>query len=213
MARAVSARERNLLVVLLGMALIYGFYRMRGGPESAGAARSVGAETEKAAKLLGAPVVNMAALDRPVDPIENGGRDIFKYTQRPPSPEEVRRMREEAARQAKAAELARKQEEERQRLLAEQQAREAEERAKLPPQPPPPPRPPAIAFRFIGYIGPKDERVAAFMEGQNSIFVAKVGDIVQEQFKIMAIRYDSVVIGYTKPEFKGQSQELPLARN
>lgn len=208
MARSISSRERNLLVVLLLIGAGWIYVQLRKEDSTAKAAGEPGGKAAHAAKFTAAPVVKMALLERPAEPISEAGRDLFKYAPRPPSPEEVRKMREEAARQAKAAEIARKQEEERQRLLAEQAARENEERAKLPPPPPPPPQPPAIGFKYVGFIGPKDAKIAVFEDGQNTL-LASVGDTVQEQFRVVAINYDSVVIGFTRPEFKARTQELP----
>jgi len=135
---------------------------------------------------------------------------VFKYAARPPSMAEYRRMKEEAARAKKQAE-----ELEKQRLIAEAKAaeeqRQRDEYNRLHPPPTPPPMPPPITFTFLGYVGPAHDRIAAFEEN-NQTFVAKTGDVVKNNFKIQEIRYESVVIAYVDPRFKGQSRELALSR-
>ena len=211
MARSLSKREKRLLLILT-VVVVPVLWGMWGGSGRGPGPVASGAQHGRRARADVAPRVAMDLLERPVEPFDARARDLFKYSQRPPSAAEVRRMREEAARQAREAERLRKAEEERLRLLAEQQARDAVERAKLPPPPPPPPRPPSITFRYIGYIGPKNSKIACFRDGENTL-LAGVGETVQQHFKVVAINYDSVTMGYTKQEFKGQTQELPLARN
>jgi hypothetical protein len=77
-----------------------------------------------------------------------------------------------------------------------------------PPQPPPPP---TISFRFLGFVGPPTGRIAAFEENDTT-FVATTGEIVKKEFRIDEIKYESVVISYVNPQFKGQVRELPLMR-
>ncbi|HJQ97139.1 MAG TPA: hypothetical protein VJ826_02440 [Candidatus Polarisedimenticolaceae bacterium] len=207
MARAATRREFLLIGVLGVAALVWMF--LSGGEEAPQTVAARRAQ-EKAQAFPKAPVVHMEMLDKSIVAYDAKGRDVFKYATRPPSMAEYRRMKEEAARakkqaeemakaQAIAAEKARLEEEERQKYLAAH------------PPPTPPPVPPPITFTFLGYVGPASDRIAAFEEN-NQTFVAKTGDVVKNNFKIQEIRYESVVIAYVDPRFKGQSRELALSR-
>jgi hypothetical protein len=61
----------------------------------------------------------------------------------------------------------------------------------------------------LGFVGPPTARIAAFEEN-NTTFVAKAGEVVKTEFRIDEIKYESVVISYVNPRFKGQVRELPL---
>jgi hypothetical protein len=209
MARALTRREINLVA---GLALAAGAWMWTSWgdeePQAAAAAKQPGGGKPLAMGRV--PVVHMDQLDKTVVAYDSRGRDLFKYSTRPPSWAEVRRMKAEAE-AARKAQLAA---EEAARLLAEQKAREDAERAaylaKNPPKPPPP-QPPPVNFRYIGFVGPPKDRVAAF-DFNNETFVAKAGDIVRKDYRIDEIRYESVLISFVNPQFKGQTRELPLSR-
>ena len=104
--------------------------------------------------------------------------------------------------------------EEKARLEALARAEEERKRQEFLAQNPPPPmapQPPPISFRFLGFVGPPTGRIAAFEEN-NTTFVAASGEIVKKEFRIDEIKYESVVISYVNPLFKGQVRELPLMR-
>lgn len=210
MARRPSRRE-GFLIAGLGVALAVWLWRAWGtdAPQAqATAERRADAKRELA--LGTAPIVHMDLLDRAVVKYDHGGRDLFKYSVRPPSWAQVKQMRAAAAAAAKAQREA----EERARLAALQRQKEdAERQAYLAahPAPPPPPQPPTIAFKFLGFVGPPSGRIAAFEENETT-FVAKTGEIVKREFRIDEIKYESVVISYVNPTFKGQVRELPLMR-
>ena len=211
MARKPSRRE-VLLVGFLGLALAVWLWRAWGTEAPAASAESGGkrADAKKDVVLGIAPVVHMELLDKAVVKYDQNGRDLFKYSVRPPSWAQVKQMRAAAAAAAKAQREA----EERARLEAIERAKqEAERQAYLAahPVPPPPPQPPAIAFKFLGFVGPPNGRIAAFEENEQT-FVAKTGEIVKKEFRIDEIKYESVVISYVNPTFKGQVRELPLMR-
>jgi hypothetical protein len=210
MARTPSRRE-GLLLAGLGVALAaWLWHSWVGDQPAAGATAAKRAEARKDLVMGAVPVVHMEQLDKAVVKYDSAGRDLFKYSTRPPSWAQVKQMRAAAAAAAKAQ----KEAEEKARLLAEQRAKEeAERQAYLAahPQPPPPPQPPVIQFKFLGFVGPPNNRIAAFEENDVT-FVAKTGEIVKTQFKIDEIKYESVVISYVNPTFKGQTRELPLMR-
>ncbi len=81
-----------------------------------------------------------------------------------------------------------------------------------PPLPPPrrPPGPPEPKFHYLGYIGPKDAKIAAF-DGGDGVIIARAGDVVSDtQFRLKAFRYQAVVLEYLDEKFKGQTAELQL---
>ncbi|HEX4823133.1 MAG TPA: hypothetical protein VFV19_02355 [Candidatus Polarisedimenticolaceae bacterium] len=210
MARALSKRERNLLAALALGAGIWMWYSWGSGDAPAVAAKKE-AEKAKSALVMGkVPLVHMELLDKAETNYDSHGRDLFKYSTRPPSVAEVRRMKAELAAAQKAAALAA----EAQRKAAEEAAQRAAAaaiEAKLHPPPPPKPQPPPVTFRYIGFVGPPKDRVAAF-DLNNETFVAKAGEVVRKDYRIDEIRYESVLISFVNPEFKGQTRELPLSR-
>ena len=136
------------------------------------------------------------------------GRNLFNYDKPKPTKEEIaaiQRAQEEAQRRA---------EEERKRMeieakkMAEISQQEAAERADLPPPPPPAPQ---MNFKFIGYLGNPDDKIAVLEEGADFYFV-KQGEVVKDHFLIVKVDFDSVVVGYDKPEWQSQMRVLPLGR-
>jgi hypothetical protein len=196
MARQLSSRERRLLIVL-GLAVVATAWFMLGGDDPS----RVGGEddAEAGAGAMGsAPRVMMTLLTRDAEPYDPNGRDLFKYGQRPPSPEDIeaRKRREEAQR-------------DRQRQLQEQAAR-AQEAKRVVPKREVGPRPPRATFRYLGYLGPKDERIAVF-EQKEELILARVGELVEEDFRVMEIQYESVVLGFTDPRFESRTETLEMA--
>jgi len=210
MARRLSRRE-GLLIAGLSVALIVWLWRVWSTEAPAvTAAAAKRADAKKELVTGTAPLVHLDLLNRAVVKYDQAGRDLFKYSVRPPSWEQVKQMRAAAAAAAKAQ----KEAEERARIAAEQRQKEEAERQAylaLHPVPPPPPQPPAITFKFLGFVGPPSGRIAAFEEN-DATFVAKTGEIVKKEFRVDEIKYESVVISYVNPTFKGQVRELPLVR-
>ena len=209
MARNLSSRE-GLLIGGLALAAALWLWKVWGTDAPHEAAQAQKAEARRAAAVGIAPVVHMDQLDKTVVAYDGKGRDLFKYATRPPSWAEVKRMRADAAAAAKAQREA----EARAQAEALRQAeedRKAREYLALHPPPPPPPVPPVVTFQFIGFIGPPGERIAAF-EQNNETFLGRSGEIVKREFKVEEIRYESVVLSYVDPKFKGQVRELPLSR-
>jgi hypothetical protein len=208
MARALSRRELLLAagVSIAAVVWLWHAWGTEAPHETAAAAKRAEAKRELA--MGKTPLVHLDLLDKSVVKYDPAGRDLFKYSVRPPSWKQVKEMRAAAAAAAKAQkeaeERARIAELERQRLEAARQAELA-----LHPLPPPPPQPPAITFKFLGFVGPPTARIAAFEENETT-FVAKAGEVVKKEFRIDEIKYESVVISYVNPRFKGQVRELPL---
>lgn len=206
-----ASKRQTYLVVGLGLALAIWLWRSWNSeaPQSqAAAARSASAKKELVVAKV--PVVHMDLLERAVVKYDPAGRDLFKYSTRPPSWGQVKQMRAAAAAAAKAQ----KEAEERARLEAIERAKQEEERRAYlaaHPVPPPPPQPPAITFKFLGFVGPPADRIAAFEENEQT-FVAKTGEVVKKEFRIDEIKYESVIISFVNPQFKGQIREMPLMR-
>jgi hypothetical protein len=208
MARSLSRRE-GLLLAGMGLAAAVWLWRSfnTDAPQAAAAAAKR-AEGRKELAMGKVPIVHMDLLDRAVVKYDPAGRDLFKYAVRPPSWAQVKQMR--AA--AEAAAKAQKEAEERMRIA--ELARQKEEADRLAylaehPPPPPPPVPPAIPFKFLGFVGPPAARIAALEQNENT-FVVKAGEIVGRDFRIDEIRYESVMVSYVDPRFKGMVKEIPL---
>ena len=152
--------------------------------------------------------------DRPgYDP---SGRNIFQFGVIPPPPPQVLSAEEQAAiRKAQEdAEKARQAALEAQRKAQEDAARvqqqQIEAQKNLPPPPPPKPVPPPINYKFIGYIGPPEAKIAVLHDGVDMVF-ARRGEVIGEKFKILEIGYESIKFGYTDAQFKGETTTLPMS--
>lgn len=210
MARTLSAREGKLLAALVAAVAVWAWFSGRGRLDRPGASPASAREEGKAQSLGDPPVVRLDLLARRSPDYDPAGRDLFKYAPRPPSPVEIRRMREEEERRRREAEeAARRAAEEAARRAAEEAARQAE-LARNPP-PPPPPQPPPIPLKFIGVIGPRKDKVAVFETGKD-LLLAKKGETVQGEFRVVDIKFESVVVGYTRKEFQHLTRELPMVR-
>lgn len=207
MALSFSAREKRLLGVFAILAALFLWWRWTDDAPQGPRGDANGKKDEKA--LREAPRVRMDLLTRAAEPYEGKGRDLFKYAPRPPSAAELRRLREEAERLRREEEARQKAAAEAARLAA---LAEQERAAQLVANPPDPPRPqpPVIAFKYIGTFGPKEGKIAVFEDGKG-LFLGRVGETVREQFKVVEIKHNTVVMGYTRPEFQSETKELPMA--
>ena len=160
------------------------------------------AQPAPAARAQGLPRPGTAAGRAPaVPPPANAGddeaglppRNLFAFEQDPAVILAQRRQAQEAA--EKAAEAAKK-------------AQWIKAHTYGPPPPPPPPQPPAIPFSFIGYFGPADDRLAVFQtQGSNVLLLARKGETVLNQFRVVDIGYESAEIGFQG--FK-ETRRIPL---
>jgi hypothetical protein len=83
------------------------------------------------------------------------------------------------------------------------------------PKPPPPPapvqpKPPQPKFRYIGYIGPANNRFAAFDTGEESPLMKRVGEVVEELYRVASFEHEAVKLTYPDERWKGQTTELAL---
>jgi len=63
-----------------------------------------------------------------------------------------------------------------------------------PPTPTPTPPPPPIRVKFYGFASKSSEPKRIFLADQDEVFVAKQGDIVERQYKVIQINNTNVVI-------------------
>jgi hypothetical protein len=132
------------------------------------------------------------------------GRSLFRYTEPPPTPAQIQQLEDQRKRAAEDAE--------RQRQAQIQQQAAAEAAAKLAAQQaeeagPQKPQPPEIGFTYIGYMGPREDRVAVLLDRENRVHVVKEGEIVGQRFRVVHIGYSYLEMGWT--EFEG-SRPIPL---
>jgi len=204
MARKLSSREKMLAFVLVAAAawVVWSQATKQIGPGST----DLGVEKGKEASISAAPVVRMDLLERHSEAFDGGRRDLFQYSVRPPTAAEIRARREEEERQRRQAEIEAKAQAEAAARMAAEREQRAKEIALNPPRPAAPP----IQLKYLGYFGPQKDKIAAFEDGEE-VLVAKQGDIVKGQFRVVEIRYESVVMGYTNPQFKTETRELAMA--
>ena len=180
--RKLNPREYTL-VILLGVVAIFLFYynrdaRLGGGPSGSLAGEDL--------KFGNAPWVRLDLLAGQLEGYDADGRDLFKYyTPPPPKPKPV--------------------------------VRAPPKPVERPPQPrvkrePPPrvdtgPKPPAINFVYLGYLGPKNGKIAVFEDGQD-VVLARAGEVVKDQFRVVEFGFEAVVMGYVDERFKDQTSEL-----
>jgi hypothetical protein len=206
MARKLSKREVGLLSFLTVAAVSYLVYVWLQQGSIGRRVDGTAEEKKTAVSKEPPPVVRMDLLARPVDPYDGSGRDLFQYSQRPPSAEEIRRLKEEAERRRKEAEEAAK----RAAIDAAERQKQQEVAAREAVLHPPPPQPPAINLRYLGVIGPKDDKIVVF-EDAGQLLLARRGEVVKDQFRIVDVKWQSVIMGFVRPEFKGQTRELTMA--
>lgn len=180
--RSLSKRE----LILIGLALIagLGYLFLRGGGLGGGA----GSEATQVLSFdADAPVVRMDRLARLAEDFDAAGRDLFKYG--PPPNQPRREVRKPPPKKTPPPR--------REPPRVEPQA----------PRKPPPPRAPTPTFEYVGYLGPKDDRIAVLSQG-DEMQLARIGDVVEEQFRLLEFKYEIIVIGYTDERFREQSMEL-----
>jgi len=190
--RAPSNREWVLLV-MLGVVAIAILYFSEGNLLSGGrtAVDAEGQEFDEA------PVVHLSRLGREPENFDPNARDLFKYgppprVGAPPPPT---------------------------RVVAPPPTRTVQPPAKVPKRTPPPrvvrepagPRPPKPNFSYLGFLGPKENRIFVFADGTD-LMLARVGEVVQEEFKVVEFKYEAVVMGYTDDRFADMTTELTWNR-
>ena len=212
-------KKKEILLGAILVAIAFALWHNFGGGEDT-AVSSGPARGGPAARLnldgIRLPSVNWAALNAPRPVYDPNGRNIFAWgvlpvpTPPPLTPQEKAAIAEaqrqaEEERKRQEALLQQQQTQQQQQIQAQQQAQ-----ANLPPPPPPKPQPPPINYKFIGYFGPSENKIAILNDGTDLIFVRQ-GEKVGGQFRILEIGYESVKFGYTDPKFKTETTTLPMS--
>jgi hypothetical protein len=171
-------RRRLLLAVLLVAAAVFlltrlpGLLERAGGVTGSGLGGGPGIGEARVAEL---DVHRLAAAPRDYAP----GRDPFRYYEPPPPPPPPPPVptgpSEEELRAMEAA-----------RRLAAEQALAARG-----------PQLPVIELAFLGSFGPSEHRIAVFTDGEQ-IINAVEGDVLQGQFVVAQIGYESVDLAYVE---------------
>lgn len=164
--------------------------------------------------------IDWASLSAPRPTYDPNGRNIFQFgVIPPPPPPPITKAEQEAIKKAQemaAAERAKQEEllKQQQAAAAEKQRQDAERQATIarntPPPPPPKPQPPQITYKFIGYIGPVDNKVAVLHDGTDILMVRR-GEELPHGLKVLEIGYESIKFGFTDPQFKDESRTLPMS--
>jgi hypothetical protein len=211
----------GMLVVLLGAAVWHTFFGGEGSPMRLGGPSLPPRASRPDTGALKLFPIDWASLSTPRPSYDPNGRNIFQFGVIPPPPPPVLSKAEQeaikkaqdaaAAERAKQEELVRQQ----QAVLAAQQQKAAEQAAQLarnppPPPPPPKPQPPQIPYKFIGYIGPADNKVAVLHDGTDILMVRR-GEELPHGIKVLEIGYESIKFGFTDPQFKDESRTLPMS--
>jgi hypothetical protein len=73
--------------------------------------------------------------------------------------------------------------------------------------------PPAINFKFLGYLGPEGGLIGIFQmttDDGEEIVLAGEGETVGEKFRVHRIGYEEVEIGYTEEVFENERKVLAM---
>lgn len=210
----------GMLIVLLGAAVWHTFFGGAGSPMGLGGPSLPprGSRPDLAGLKLFA--IDWASLSAPRPAYDPNGRNIFQFGVIPPPPapvlskaeqEAIRKAQEAAAAErAKQEDLMRQQQAEQAAALQKAQEKAAEVARNTPPPPPPKPQPPQIPYKFIGYIGPVDNKVAVLHDGADILMVRR-GEELPHGIKVLEIGYESIKFGFTDPQFKDESRTLPMS--
>jgi hypothetical protein len=186
MKRRLTTREKVMIGVLAVASIV--MYRMMAGD---GIGFGGAAPNPVEARDFGkAPEVRMDMLSRAAAEFDEKGRNLFAYYVPP----------RKAAPQPIKREIP--------------QPPPVKRDPKPPPPPPLPLKPtaPLPGFEYLGYLGPKDARIAVFEQGsEDGVLLARVGDVLEKRFQLLGFTHDSVRLGYTEDQWQGRTTELQMA--
>ncbi len=210
--KKLTAKHTLFIILVVGFFVIV-YYQMSeqslfGGKASVASSSSRGARSDKNPVKYDVPSVKIDLLSQNSATFDPTGRNLFNYDKPKPTPAELEAIRKAQEEAQRRAEEERKRREEELRKQAEQAQKDAEQRSHLPPPPAPPP---SVTFKYIGYIGNPDDKIAVLEEGKD-LYFGKEGETVKEHFLIVNIDFDSLIVGYNKPEWQKQTKVLPLGK-
>jgi hypothetical protein len=198
------------LMVVFAVILVYQLSGWSGGGGMGG--RGGGAATRLELGALGIFPVDWGALVAARPEYDPTGRNIFQFgAPRRPTPPKLTPEETKAI-----ADARKKAQEERQKLLVEARKPPPPVQGpppppvKVKPPPPPKPRPPKVTYKFIGYIGPPEGKMAILHDGKDVIF-ARQGDELGDAFRILEIGYESIKFGFTDRQFEGETEIIPMS--
>jgi len=187
--RKLTPREVGLLL-LVGALGIVGWIYGKGGSLGGGATI---ADDPNALKYGDPPTVELARLSLEPEGYESGSRNLFNYYTPPPPKVERPKPRPRVTTPGPPR--------------TQQPAKQF--------TPPPPvvqqPKPPRPNFRYIGFMGPKDNKIAVLEQGED-VILAQLGEVVEKQYKNLEFKYEMLVIGYTADRWADETHELPMKR-
>jgi hypothetical protein len=190
--RKPTPRETFFIVVLVAFGIVYLAYKDEGGLFGGGA------EEARKPRAVGiAPIVHMAELSARTEAYDPQGRNLFEYYTPPPPP------RAKPAVRPQQQQTQPKVQPTRQAPTRAMQDR-AQVNAGL--------QPPKINFKYLGFLGPKDDKIAVFENGEEML-LARAGETIEQDFKVVEFKYESVVMGYVDNRFKDMTTELNMRRN
>jgi hypothetical protein len=185
--RTLTGREK----VLIGVLFVGGVIALRFLTGEGGLFVNGEEQKDESRSLGKPPIVRVDLLEQPPADFDPKGRNLFAYYV-PPRPAPVYTPPPQVIKPPPV-----------------------ETRRELPKPPPPPPpataKPPEPKFRYIGYVGPKDGKLAAFDNGSGPALLARVGDLVTEQFRLASFEHNAVKLTYTDPRWTGQTAELAVS--
>ena len=186
--RKMSTRE-TVMIGLLIVAAIVALWYGRGGVVG----DSEEGEQLSAEDLGEPPTVNIALLEQGAAGYDGRGRSLFQYYTPPPPPVKRTAPPPPVKRDTPPP------------------------RRVEPPKPRPvktpqnnKPTPPPVDFEYVGFLGPKDDRIAVFESREEDMVLVRVGGEIEEQFRLEEFVYEGVVLGYTDRRFDGQTTELMM---
>lgn len=131
------------------------------------------------------PYVLMGLLDLGATPLAGTGRDLFAY-RKPARAEPLPTVHTAALAEVRTADVQR-------RPVADPPLVDA--------------RPPWPKFKYVGFVGPRDRRIAVFDEG-GEVLLAQVGDVIAGQYEVVRFDYEAILLAIVGGPFDGRTVTL-----
>jgi hypothetical protein len=187
MARKLTCREWTLMVLVAGVGVIALWIR---DPEFTLGRQAPNRGVEPL-DLGAPPVVELAKLEPLDESYDVSGRNLFEYYTPPPPP------RPKVERPKPTPRPIQRPTPQPPQPQPSAQAQQAARRA----------QPPRISFKYLGYLGPHTNKIAVFEDG-DEVFIARAGEVVRDQFRVIEFQHEKLVMGYTDERFANETTEL-----
>jgi hypothetical protein len=185
MARKLQPRERRLLGVMIVVAIGWLIYAYK--PQDLIFGPAAARREEPTKPQIDAPVVRLDRLTAHDTLYDDAGRDLFKYYVPPPPPTPYRPPVATAP-----------------RPTTTETPRPRPVTSRPTEAPPPVPN-----FQYLGHLGPKDDRIFVF-SANDEMILARIGEVVQDRFRVQRFDYDTVTLGYEEERYRGKTTELKM---